>query len=340
MKIESGYVHVSASGRAWRTVGRAVLIWCVLVGAALLLFSQYYLFVSSAIVVNFIAITGLVILTGHSGQISLGHGAFVGFGAYVCAIAMEKLGLPYWLSVPLAGIASFFIGYLFGYPALRLEGLYLALATFALGLTFPQVIKFKWVQPVTGGYMGLLLSRPQSPLPGILSVDEWLFLFIAFWGLVSYLIAVGISDSRLSLAWRALRDHRVAAEVNGVDRLSSNNAAFGVCAMYAGISGALGVVLTQFVAADTFSIFLSFTLLVGAVVGGVHSLLGAMFGAIFIQFIPNLADSISKAAPWAVYGGVLLAVIAVAPNGIAGVLTTLFARIARAAVEVGYGKGR
>jgi branched-chain amino acid transport system permease protein len=340
MKMEFGYVQVSAHNHAWRTVLQAILVWCVLVGAVLLSFPQYYIFVSSTILINFIAISGLIILVGHCGQISLGHGAFVGFGGYVCAIAMETLGLPYWLAVPLTGIVSFFIGFLFGYPALRLEGHYLALATFAFGLTFPQIIKSKWLQPVTGGTMGMVLGRPKSLLPDILSDDHWLFLFVAFWGLATYLIAVGISHSRLSLAWRTLRDHRVAAEVTGIDRLSSNNAAFALSSMYAGISGALGVVLTQFVAPDTFSFFMSFTLLVGAVIGGVHSLLGAMIGAIFIQFIPDLAESISKAAPWAVYGGFMLVVITVAPGGIAGVLTARFARIAAAIAERSYAQGR
>jgi branched-chain amino acid transport system permease protein len=315
-------------------------MWFFLVGAVLILFPQYYVFVSSTIVVNFIAIMGLVILVGHGGQISLGHGAFVGIGAYVCAIAMGKFGIPYWLSVPLTGIVSFFIGFLFGYPAVRLEGHYLALATFALGLTFPQIVKLNWLHPLTGGSMGMILSQPKSVLPDILSVDKWLFIFVAFWGLLIYLITLGISQSRLFLAWRALRDHRVAAEVAGINRLLSNNAAFAVSAMFAGISGALGVIVTQFVAADTFSFFLSLTLLVGAVVGGVNSMLGAILGAIFIQFIPNLADNISKAAPWAVYGGVLLVVITVAPSGIAGALTALFDRIVTAGRKLGYSPGR
>jgi branched-chain amino acid transport system permease protein len=296
---------------------------------AIIILPQYYLFVAANIVATSVALMGLVILVGNSGQISLGHGAFMGLGAYAYAIAMEHVGLPYWAAVPFAGLVCFGLGWLFGYPALRLEGLYLALATFALAIVFPQLIKFRWLGDLTGGTMGMVLGRPESVLPTYVSVDESLFLFTSAWGLAMYLLAVRIGESRLALSWQTLRDHRLAAEAVGVNRTLSYNAAFAVSAMYAGIGGALGIVLTQFVAPDTFGFFLSLTLMVGLVVGGVTSLLGAILGAAFIQFIPNLAESVSKAAPWAVYGIVLLVIISIMPNGLGGLLRRARGRLAR-----------
>ena len=241
-------------------------------------------------------------------------------GAYLCAILMDQTGLPYWQAVPATGAIAFAVGFLFGFPALRLEALSLALATFALAIVFPQVVKFRWFAPITGGTTGLLLDRPKSMLPQYLSVDQSLFLFVALWATGMYFLALRIGNSTLALRWRALRDHRVVAEAMGVNRLINNNYAFAVSAMYGGVAGALWTVLTQFVAPDTFGFFLSLTLLVGAVIGGVHSILGALLGAAFIQFIPTLAENVSKSAPWAIYGITLLIVISVAPDGIAGLL--------------------
>lgn len=295
------------------------LAWVVLSIAGLLLLPKYYLFIAASVLSTAVAIVGLVILTGYSGQISIGHGALVGIGAYVCAILMAHLGVPYWLALPLAALATYLAGFLFGYPALRLEGLYLALATFALAVAFPQLVKSRWVQAWTGGAQGLVLDRPASPLPGMLSDDQWIFAFSALVAGAMFLLAIGISRSVLALQWKALRDHRIAGETTGISRRRSYNHAFAFSALYAGVAGALLVVQTQFVSPESFSFFLSFTLLVGAVVGGIHSLAGALVGSVFVQFIPNLAEAISKAAPAAIYGVILLLLLAKAPDGMAGV---------------------
>ncbi len=303
------------------------VLWISACVTAILLLPKFHLFVAANVFATFVSIMGLVVLTGHSGQISVGHGAFVGFGAYTCAILIGHAGVPYWIALPLAGIATYVVGYLFGYPALRLEGVYLALATFALAIAFPQFVKWRTIQELTGGAQGLVLDHPGSPLPALLDPDQWLFAFTAAVAGIMLLLATGISWSALALHWKALRDQRIAAETTGISRRRSYNHAFALSALYAGIAGGLGVIQTQFVAPESFSFFLSLSLLAGAVVGGIGSLAGAFVGALFVQLVPNVSESLSKAAPTAIYGTILLVILAKAPDGVAGVAANLWRRL-------------
>src|SRR5207302_489418 len=225
---------------AVRTVGLLTLV-----GVACLLpfeLSDYRTFQFTQVFIYAIALLGLNMLTGYNGQISLGHGAFYGIGAYTTAIMIDRWGVPYGWTIPAAGLVCLLAGFLFGIPALRLEGLYLALATFALALAVPQILKH---------------------------FDGW-------------------------------------------------------------TGGSLGALAIAFVAPDTFNVFLSITFLVGIVVGGLASIAGAVWGALFIQFVPNWAQAISKAAPWAIYGVFLIGFMYVMPRGIAGALRLLGRRLARA----------
>src|SRR5262245_19456982 len=129
---------------------RTLLLLAILLGVACVLpflISNYRVFQLTLVLVYAIALIGLNILTGYSGQISLGHGAFYALGAYVTAVLMDKAGVPYWATLPAAGAVCFVAGFLFGLPALRLEGLYLSLATFALGVAMPQLLKYKHLEP-------------------------------------------------------------------------------------------------------------------------------------------------------------------------------------------------
>src|SRR5688572_9015871 len=125
--------------------------------------SNYRSFQLTLVLVYAIALLGLNILTGYNGQISLGHGAFYAIGAYAAAILMDRFGVPYWLTVPVAGVLCLIAGFLFGLPALRLEGLYLALATFALGVSMPQLLKYKRFEDWTGGVQGIVIVKPDAP---------------------------------------------------------------------------------------------------------------------------------------------------------------------------------
>jgi len=265
-----------------------------------------------------IALLGLNLLTGFNGQISLGHGAFYAIGAYVAAILMDRFGAPYWLTIPVAGFVCLGAGFLFGLPALRLEPLYLALATFALGVALPQILKYKHLEHWTGGVQGIVINKPDPP-PGLpLSQDQWLYFLALMVAVLMFGLARNLLRGRVGRAIVAIRDHPIAAETMGINTALYKSLTFGVSAMYTGVAGALGAIAVQFVAPDSFSVFLSITFLVGVVIGGLASISGALYGALFIQFIPNIADQISKSAPWAVYGLFLIGFMYLMPWGIAG----------------------
>lgn len=286
----------------------------------------YQIFQATMVLSYAVALLGLNILTGYNGQISLGHGAFYALGAYTTGMLMEHAGMPYWLTIPCAALVCLVVGYLFGRPALKLEGLYLALATFALGVAMPQLLKYKHLEQWTGGVTGIVLMKPDAPFGLPLSQDQWLYFFALLVAAVMFWIAHNLLASGTGRAIRAIRDHSMAAEAMGVDNRHYKSMSFGVSAAYTGVGGALSAIAVQFVSPDSFTLFLSISLLVGIVVGGVGTLWGALWGAAFIMFVPNLAEKVSKAAPWAVYGLVLIAFMFVMPGGVVGLLRKVQAK--------------
>jgi branched-chain amino acid transport system permease protein len=308
---------------------RAALLAVLALACALpFVATDYRLFQLTMVLVYAIALLGLNLLTGFNGQISLGHGAFYAIGAYTAAIAMEHAGLPYWATIPLAGVVCGVAGFLFGLPALRLEGLYLALATFALGLALPQLLKYKHLEDWTGGVQGLVVLKPDAPFGIPLNADQWLYFFTLAVALVLFVVAHNLLRGRVGRAIVAIRDHPIAAQAMGIDTAMFKSLTFGVSALFTGVAGALGAIAVQFVAPDSFGFFLSIIFLVGSVVGGVASIQGAIWGALFIQFVPNIADRISKAAPWAIYGLVMIAFVYLMPSGVAGGICLLRAKLA------------
>jgi branched-chain amino acid transport system permease protein len=284
------------------------------------LISDYRVFQLTLVLIYAIALLGLNILTGYNGQISLGHGAFYALGAYATAIMIEKFGVPYWAAVPAAGLLCLVVGFLFGLPLLRLEGLYFALATFALGVSMPQLLKYKHLESLTGGVQGLVITKPDPPFGLLLSQDQWLYLFTLAVAVFMFFLGWNLLRGRVGRALLAIRDRPVAAKAMGVNLSLYKSSAFGVSALYTGVAGALSAIAVQFVAPDSFSIFLSISLLVGIVIGGLASISGAIYGALFIQFIPNVADHISKSAPWAIYGLFLIGFVFLMPDGVAGAI--------------------
>ena len=291
--------------------------------------ANYRVFQMTLVLAYSIALLGLNMLTGYNGQISLGHGAFYAIGAYTAAILMDKAGWPYWATIPVAGAVCFVAGFLFGLPALRLEGLYLALATFALGVAMPQILKHKSIEHWTGGVQGIVIVKPDAPEWTGLSQDQWLYFFCLAWVVLLFVLGWNLLRGRIGRAMVAIRDQPIAAQAMGVNTAIVKSLTFGVSALYTGIAGALGGIAIQFVAPDSFNFFLSITLLTGVVIGGLASISGAFFGALFIQFVPNVADEISKAAPWAIYGIVLIAFMYVMPTGVAGFVRIVRGRLAR-----------
>ena len=314
------------------------LVVLVLVACALpFLVSNYRVFQFTLVLVYAIALLGLNLLTGYNGQISLGHGAFYAIGAYTAAILMDKFGFPYWATLPIAGAVCLVVGFLFGLPALRLEGIYLALATFALGVSMPQLLKYHHLEKWTGGVQGIVITKPDAPFGLPLNPDQWLYFFTLVVMLLMFLFAWNLLRGRIGRALIAIRDHHVAAQAMGVNTSIYKSLTFGVSALYTGIAGALGAIAVQFVAPDSFNIFLSIVFLVGIVIGGLASIPGAIYGAIFIQFIPNIADELSKAAPWAIFGIFMIGFVYAMPFGINGAIRMLLARFGRKAQTGGPG---
>ncbi len=305
----------------------ALLLFLVATGVMPFSVSGFRLFQFAQVWAYAIALLGLNMLTGYSGQISLGHGAFFALGGYTTAIMIDRWSIPYGWTIPTAGLLCLIVGFLFGIPALRLEGLYLALATFALALAVPQILKYfdGW----TGGSQGIVLSKPKPPWGLPLNPDQWLYVLSLAIMLVLFALAWNLLRARTGRALIAIRDNPIAASAMGVNSALYKSLTFGVSACYTGIAGALSVLAVAYVAPDTFNVFLSITFLVGIVIGGLASISGALFGALFIQFVPNYAQSISKAAPWAIYGVSLILAMYLMPRGVSGVLQRVSARLRR-----------
>jgi branched-chain amino acid transport system permease protein len=265
----------------------------------------------------FIAILGLDVLTGHSGQISLGHGAFMAVGAYTTAILMADHGVRDLWTIPIAAGVAGVIGLLAGVPALRLSGLYLALATFGIAVVLPTVLKK--FDHFTGGSTGItLFGKPAQTGHGVgiwgLTNNQWLYVLTWTVGAVVFLLAWWLLDSRFGRSLRAIRDSELAASASGVNRAKYKVLAFGVSAAFAGVAGALFAINVAYVAPDTFPIRLSLYLLVGAVVGFFGSIWGAVLGALLIQFLPDVVGLIphvdtKQAGPTTLVFGLVLVVL-------------------------------
>jgi branched-chain amino acid transport system permease protein len=297
---------------------RLTLLIIALAAALALPFTltNFRVFQFTQVFIYAIALLGVNILIGFNGQFSLGHSAFYALGAYTSAIMIDRWSVPYGWTIPVAGLLCLIAGFLFGVPALRLEGLYLALATFALALAVPQILKY--FEHWTGGSQGIVLSKPEAPAGLKLSPDQWLYFVVLGVLLLLLLLARNLLGGRIGRAIVAIRDNPIAAQAMGVNTALYKSLTFGVSAAYTGIAGALSALVIAFVAPDAFDVFLSITFVTGIVIGGLASITGAIFGALFIQFVPNWAQDISKAAPWAIYGVFLIGFMYVMPYGIVG----------------------
>jgi branched-chain amino acid transport system permease protein len=330
---ETPSIESVANGRSqaiWRNVGIAAIlaIACILPFGI----SGYRVSQFSQVLIYAIAILGLNILAGFNGQISLGHGAFYGIGAYTAAVLLDKSAIPYWATVPIAGVFCLGAGFLFGLPVLRLEGPYLALASLALAVATPQTLKFKGFDHWTGGVQGIQLDPPAAPFGLPLNTDRWIYYFCLIWGIALFIVARNLLRGRTGRAIIAIRDHPLAAAAMGVDTALYKSLTFGVSAMYTGIAGALGALLSANVSPDSFPVLLSIKFLVGSVVGGIRSILGALIGALFLEFTPNFADQISPAAPDVIFGITLIALMYLMPTGAIGVLDFIGIQLRRVAV--------
>ena len=280
-----------------------------------LLVKNFIIFQLTMLLIYALAVLALNILTGGSGQFSLGQSAFYAVGAYTSAILMETYNVNYALTLPIAGVVCFAFGFLFGQPALRLSGVYLALATFALATAMPQLLKLNVFEPWTGGVQGLVVTKPDAPFGLPMGQDMWLYYFTLAVSIAIYVFSVNLLRSRSGRAFMAIRDNEIAASAMGVNVALYKTLAFGVSAGITGVAGGLGAIAVQFVAPDSYTITLAIQLFLGMVVGGVGWLPGSIVGSAFIIFVPNIAEGISKGLSGAVFGVLLFAVIFLLPHG-------------------------
>src|SRR2546421_2039392 len=327
------------NARRWfELAGFAVLV--LIVAALPRLVSDFRARELAIVGMYFIALLGLSILTGFSGQISLGNGAFMAIGGYTTAI-LSVNGIyghqirDLW-TIPIAGVIAGVAGLLVGLPALRLSGLYLALITFGIAVSFPQLPKK--FDHFLGGTTGKILNLPKPPYGLDTTPNDWLYYLT--WGiaLVLLLAAWLLVRGKTGRAWKAIRDSEVAASSSGISLARYKTLAFGISAFYAGVAGSLYAIANAYVNPDVFPIILSVYLVVGLAVGGLDSLPGLIGGAALIYFLQNHADTVAR---WlnhlpalsldpkqpgiasVVFGGVLIVVMLLVPTGIGGLLRRL-----------------
>jgi branched-chain amino acid transport system permease protein len=293
------------------------------------LLSDFQLFRLTNVVVCAIALLGINIVTGYNGQVSLGHGAFYTLGAYTAAILMVFFAVPHWAALPVAGLVCLAAGVLFALPVVRLEGMHLAMATFALAGVTPELANYKGIAQWTGGSQGLGLDRPEVPLGLPLSYDQWIFLLALLVLVLSFLTASSLLGGRIGRAIIAVRDHRLGAQAMGVHTTFYKTLTFGISTMYTGLAGALSAMALLYAAPA--GIFVSLGFLIGSAIGGIGTLSGAIYGAIFLQlillFAGTVAESARTPAVLAIYGVAVIAFLHLMPTGVAGFVEKVKARM-------------
>ena len=262
-----------------------LLAFLVVLALLPLVATHFWLDVLVRILIAVVAATGLNILTGFTGQISLGNAAFLSVGAYATAIMAGRWGLPFPVVIPLAGLVTAAVGMVFGIPSLRLKGLYLAVATVAAHF----VIEFTIVhwESMTGGVNGI--SIPAAKLGGlVLATDRQLYWLVLPATVLLLLFARNLFRTKVGKAFIAIRDQDISAEVMGVHVFKYKLMSFGVSSFYVGVAGALLAYQARIISPENFPITLAIDQLGMIIIGGMGSILGSIFGAVFITLLPEL----------------------------------------------------
>jgi branched-chain amino acid transport system permease protein len=306
----------------------AVVIW--ILSVSLSSFRDYQI---ADIAVYVVAIAGLTVLIGLSGQISLGNGAFMAVGAYATALLQIHLNWPLWALFPAAAAIAAVTGLAVGVAAARLRGPYLAGATLLLAVALPSLAT--QFPGVLGGDQGLGLSiSAPAALGAAFPLTRWLAWVNAGTALIVLVLLANLAHSRIGRSWRAIRDDETAAALAGLNVARLRVLAFIVSAACAGVAGSMLAVYASQVSPGSFTVTLSIALLTGAVIGGLGSLAGALWGSLVIVLVPTyvtdvatshgLSSTVAANIPVAAYGVVLIAVILIFPDGIQGGLRRFF----------------
>ncbi|MEP6694760.1 MAG: branched-chain amino acid ABC transporter permease [Chloroflexota bacterium] len=340
-----------------RTRGRATVPWGLgLIGVLIIpavlgaipgIAPGYILYLVSLALIYAIVAIGLGVLIGHTGQISLGHAGFFAIGAYASALLTLRVGLPFVVALPIAGVFTSAIGFLLGLPALRLSGPYLAVATLGFGLAIPQLVI--WQGSWTGGSSGLhglpLASLPLGAFTIVFRTDQdYYYLALAVLVLLT-IFARNVVQSHTGRAFVAIRDSELAARAMGVDLVRYKTAAFALSALYAGIAGSLYAHLLHGISPEDFTVLLSIDFLTMIVLGGLGSVGGALSGALLLTFLQNALTRLPVVHDFknlyiVVLGVILILTIAFLPQGLAGIVRSWRLRWAARTLDRGPSAGQ
>ena len=263
------------------TVAALALIFVVIVPLTL---HDYYLSILNLIFIAVVGALGLNILVGYTGQISLGHGAFMSVGAYTAANLAVKLGLPFWLTLPAGGLMAAFFGVLVGIPSLRIKGLYLAIATLAGQLIIEWTINH--VPAISGGASASIQVPRPSAFGHSLTTQAELYLFLLFFAVLAIVATLNLMRSRIGRAFIAVRDQDIAAEIIGIDIFRYKLLSFAISSFFAGVCGVLYTYYFGIANYEQFQLIVSIDYLAMIIIGGLGSVLGSIFGAIFVTLLP------------------------------------------------------
>src|SRR5215217_5676738 len=264
----------------WAVAALAVLFVVI----APLSFGPYYLSILNLVLVAVVGALGLNILVGYTGLISIGHGAFMSVGAYTAANLVVRLDMPFWITIPAGGLMAALIGIIVGIPSLRIKGIYLAIATLAAQLIIEWTINH--VQWISGGVQSSIeIGRPR--VFGTEMRAEWQFyLFLMFFAVLAIVATMNLVRSRIGRAFIAIRDQDIAAEIIGINIYRYKLLAFAISSFYAGVCGVLYTYYLGIANYEQFQIVVSIDYLAMIIIGGLGSVLGTIFGAIFVTLLP------------------------------------------------------
>ena len=272
-----------------------------------------------------IAILGLNLLMGFNGQISLAQGVFFALGGYIVAILMTDHAVPIYLAIPIAVAATALLGALIGIPALRLQGLQLAIITLVLAALVPSLImRF---DSITKGTSGIAIIKPEAPAWLRVEQDTWLYLICLAGAGLCVLVMLRLVGGDTGRRLRAVRDNATIAESFGVHVAATRIAAFATSAAFGGFAGGLYAMVNAFVSPDSFQLFKSFEFLAGAIIGGITSITGAFIGAVIVIFLPEWSADINLALTGVIYGSVLVVMMLVAREGLVGLVAKALSKV-------------
>ncbi len=298
----SGYFNTNYRDEIKIFQTRFVKFWLGLFALFLVLFpylaDSYLIYLINISMISIIAALGLNILTGYTGQISLGHAAFLAIGAYTSGILTTKLGISFWFALPAAGFFAAFFGFLVGIPALRLKGLYLIMATMAFSFIIQHVL-IRW-DSLTSGLSGLSVPYPRIG-SFVIDDDRRYYYLILVVTVIAVAFARNLFRTKVGRAFIAIRDQDVAAKVMGINLTKYKVLSFVISSFYAGIAGSLYAHYITNITPEHFSLMLSIEYIAMIIVGGMGSILGSIYGAPFIILLPEglkiLADFLSESFP-------------------------------------------